>query len=51
MHGHIISKQIKIKLVDANHVYYLSFFLALSQKGKIQTNYHDLEIYVLKKLF
>ena len=36
MHGHIISKQIKTKLVDTNHIYYLSSFLALSQKGKFK---------------
>ena len=50
MHGHIISKQIKIKLVDTNYQSHILSYLLFSTfpkvKGKIQINFHDLWIYV-----
>ena len=53
MHGHIISKQIKIKLVDTNYQSHILSYLLLSTfpkvKGKIQINFRDLWIYVFFK--
>ena len=50
MHGHIISKQIKIKLVDTNYQSHILSYLLFSTfpkvKGKIQINFRDLWIYV-----
>ena len=56
MRGHFISKKVKIKLMDTNHIKshimsQLLFSTFPKAKGKIQINYRDLEIYGFKKLF